>query len=250
MRLPRVEQLVALAQVHGSQPRVLRGARHRPVPAHRPPAARSRAEEHRLLRGDPLGHDRQPAPAERPCKRSHERRIAWRSSITRSRRHTTRAGSPASRSGARAGHIVYSNDHQAIGKKFEVEDDLAEAFGGKTHSAHLDTARPRSRRASGSSASCSRHTCRCASPPGAAAGRRVRDLRSVRPRGGGRPRMTCAVVYALVAGGLTLLFLLLYRIVARASQLAAPPGRGEPLPGPARPAHRATEPALPLRADG
>src|SRR4051794_19384110 len=32
------------------------------------------------------------------------------------------------------GQIVYSDDHEAIGKKFEVEDDLSEAFSGETHS--------------------------------------------------------------------------------------------------------------------
>src|SRR5437764_228527 len=31
------------------------------------------------------------------------------------------------------GEIVYSDDHSAIGKRFEVEDDLRGAFGGKTH---------------------------------------------------------------------------------------------------------------------
>src|SRR5439155_11539207 len=36
---------------------------------------------------------------------------------------------------SRSGQIVYSDDHAAIGKKFEVEDDLKEAFGGDTHSA-------------------------------------------------------------------------------------------------------------------
>src|SRR4051794_11534490 len=35
---------------------------------------------------------------------------------------------------SRDGHIVYSDDHDAIGKKFEVEDDLEEAFSGETHS--------------------------------------------------------------------------------------------------------------------
>src|SRR4051794_35894607 len=32
------------------------------------------------------------------------------------------------------GRIVYSDDHEAIGKKFEIEDDLMEAFSGETHS--------------------------------------------------------------------------------------------------------------------
>src|SRR4051794_9841435 len=36
---------------------------------------------------------------------------------------------------SRSGQIVYSDDHAAIGKKFEVEDDLREAFEGNTHSA-------------------------------------------------------------------------------------------------------------------
>src|SRR5436309_5695385 len=36
---------------------------------------------------------------------------------------------------SRTGQIVYSDDHAAIGKRFEVEDDLKEAFGGSTHSA-------------------------------------------------------------------------------------------------------------------
>src|SRR3954447_11731859 len=31
------------------------------------------------------------------------------------------------------GQIVYSDDHEAIGKKFEVEEDLEEAFSGQTH---------------------------------------------------------------------------------------------------------------------
>src|SRR3954471_3955951 len=35
----------------------------------------------------------------------------------------------------RSGEIVYSDEHSAIGRKFEVEDDLREAFGGDTHSA-------------------------------------------------------------------------------------------------------------------
>src|SRR5919206_3846457 len=36
---------------------------------------------------------------------------------------------------SRSGQIVYSDEHSAIGRRFEVEDDLREAFAGDTHSA-------------------------------------------------------------------------------------------------------------------
>ncbi len=115
-----------------------------------------------------------------------------------------------------AGQIVYSDDHAAIGKKFEIEDDLQEAFSGKTHSgiSNGTSAEQAGERALGSllEAYVPLRLSAGAKPVGAfeiyvpygpVAAATARDVRKV---------------YALVAGGLTLLFLLLYRIVARASR--------------------------------
>jgi diguanylate cyclase (GGDEF)-like protein len=116
---------------------------------------------------------------------------------------------------SRTGQILYSDDHAAIGKKFEVEGDLKEALNGETHSGveHGHAAEQEGERELGSllEAYVPLRFSTGAAPAGAfeiyvpyapveaAAARDVRHL------------------YALVAGGLTLLFLLLYRIVARAS---------------------------------
>src|SRR3954447_26632329 len=115
-----------------------------------------------------------------------------------------------------SGQIVYSDDHDAIGRTFEVEDDLHEAFSGETHSGISNGAEdeqegerelgtlleayvplrlgPDSKPAG---------AFEIYVPYGPVAAATTRDVRKV---------------YALVAGGLTLLFLLLYRIVARASR--------------------------------
>jgi diguanylate cyclase (GGDEF)-like protein len=118
---------------------------------------------------------------------------------------------------SRSGQIVYSDDHAAIGKKFEVEDDLNEAFGGDTHSALATgkAAEQQGERKLGTLIEAYvplRFGSPSATPAGAfeiympyapVAAAATRDVRKV---------------YALVAGGLTLLFLLLYRIVGRASR--------------------------------
>jgi diguanylate cyclase (GGDEF)-like protein len=118
---------------------------------------------------------------------------------------------------SRTGEIVYSDDHAAIGKKFEVEDDLKEAFAGNTHSAIANgkSAEQTGERKLGTLIEAYvplRFGSPFAKPAGAfeiympyapVAAAAARDVRKV---------------YALVAGGLTLLFLLLYRIVARASR--------------------------------
>ena len=117
---------------------------------------------------------------------------------------------------SKAGQIVYSDDHAAIGKKFEVEDDLAEAFSGKTHSGisngkakeqagerdlgPLLEAYVPLRFEAGAAPVGAFEIYVPYAPVAAAASRDVRN------------------VYALVAAGLTLLFALLYRIVARASR--------------------------------
>jgi diguanylate cyclase (GGDEF)-like protein len=116
-----------------------------------------------------------------------------------------------------SGQIVYSDDHSAIGRKFEVEDDLREAFGGDTHSAIATgkATEQQSERKLGTLLEAYvplRFGSPSAKPAGAfeiyvpyapVAAAAARDVRKV---------------YALVAGGLTLLFLLLYRIVGRASR--------------------------------
>src|SRR3954447_8639427 len=117
----------------------------------------------------------------------------------------------------RSGQIVYSDEHSAIGHKFEVEDDLKEAFAGDTHSA-IATGKAieqQSERKLGTLLEAYvplRFGSPSARPAGAfeiympyapVAAAAARDVRKV---------------YALVAGGLTLLFLLLYRIVGRASR--------------------------------
>src|SRR3954465_6255698 len=118
---------------------------------------------------------------------------------------------------SRSGQIVYSDDHAAIGKKFEVEDDLKEAFGGDTHSAIATgkSAEQQGERKLGTLIEAYvplRFGSPSATPAGAfeiympyapVAAAATRDVRKVD---------------ALVAGGLTLLFLLLYRIVGRASR--------------------------------
>lgn len=117
---------------------------------------------------------------------------------------------------SRTGEIVYSDDHEAIGKKFEIEEDLEEAFSGETHS---DISTGQSKEQAGErdlgpllEAYVPLRFKAGAKPAGAfeiyvpyapVAAAATRDVR---------------YVYALVAGGLTLLFLLLYRIVGRASR--------------------------------
>jgi diguanylate cyclase (GGDEF)-like protein len=117
---------------------------------------------------------------------------------------------------SRSGQIIYSDDHGAIGKKFEIEDDLKEAFAGDTHSAisHGHAAEQRGERKLGalleayvplrfgSSGGRPAGAFEIYMPYAPVAAAAARDVR---------------FVYALVAGGLTLLFLLLYRIVGRAS---------------------------------
>src|SRR4051794_37445001 len=117
---------------------------------------------------------------------------------------------------SRGGQIVYSDDHAAIGKRFEVEDDLREAFSGETHSdvSHGSDAEQQGERALGSlleayvplrltATSQPLGAFEIYVPYGPVQAATARDVRKV---------------YALVAAGLTLLFLLLYRIVARASR--------------------------------
>jgi diguanylate cyclase (GGDEF)-like protein len=116
----------------------------------------------------------------------------------------------------RSGRIVYSDDAVAIGRKFEIEDDLEEAFAGETHSdiATGASAEQESERNLG--------TLLEAYVP-------LRFQPGARPAGAFEIYVPYAPVaaaasrdvhrvYALVAGGLVLLFLLLYRIVARASR--------------------------------
>jgi diguanylate cyclase (GGDEF)-like protein len=118
---------------------------------------------------------------------------------------------------SRSGQIVYSDDHAAIGKKFEIEDDLKEAFAGDTHSAIATgmSAEQQGERKLGTLIEAY-VPLRFGSP-------------SAKPAGAFEIYMPYAPVAAaasrdarradaLVAGGLTLLFLLLYRIVGRASR--------------------------------
>jgi diguanylate cyclase (GGDEF)-like protein len=117
---------------------------------------------------------------------------------------------------SRAGQIVYSDDRDAIGKRFAVEEDLQEALGGETHSGitHGEAAEQAGERDLGPLLEAYvplRFTA--GEPPVGAfeiyvpyapvAAAATRDVR---------------YVYALVAAGLTLLFALLYRIVGRASR--------------------------------
>ena len=117
---------------------------------------------------------------------------------------------------SRSGQIVYSDDHAAIGKRFEVEDDLREAFSGETHSdvTHGGDAEQEGERGLG---------------PLLEAYVPLRLTPTSQPLGAFEIYVPYAPVeasaahdvhkvYALVAAGLTLLFLLLYRIVARASR--------------------------------
>jgi diguanylate cyclase (GGDEF)-like protein len=117
---------------------------------------------------------------------------------------------------SKTGHIVYSDDHAAIGKKFEVEADLREAFEGSTHS---DVSTGKAAEQAGernlgalleayvplrfSAGSEPVGAFEIYVPYGPVAAASARDVH---------------FVYALVAGGLTLLLLLLYRIVGRASR--------------------------------
>jgi diguanylate cyclase (GGDEF)-like protein len=118
---------------------------------------------------------------------------------------------------SRTGEIVYSDDHAAIGRKFEVEADLREAFGGSTHVAIATgkAAEQQGERKLGTLIEAY-VPLRFGSPTSKPAG----AFEIYMPYA---PVSTAAAsdvrkVYALVAGGLTLLFLLLYRIVARASR--------------------------------
>jgi diguanylate cyclase (GGDEF)-like protein len=117
---------------------------------------------------------------------------------------------------SRTGQILYSDDHAAIGKKFEVEGDLLEALNGETHSGveHGHAAEQEGERDLGSllEAYVPLRFSASAAPAGAfeiyvpyapVEAAAARDVR---------------YVYALVAAGLTLLFVLLYRIVGRASR--------------------------------
>jgi diguanylate cyclase (GGDEF)-like protein len=118
---------------------------------------------------------------------------------------------------SRSGQIVYSDDRGAIGRKFEIEDDLREAFGGSTHSA-IATGKSAEQQGErklgtlieayvplrfGSPSSKPAGAFEIYMPYAPVAAAAARDVRKVD---------------AFVAGGLTLLFLLLWRIVARASR--------------------------------
>ncbi|MEA2413085.1 MAG: hypothetical protein QOC77_3646 [Thermoleophilaceae bacterium] len=115
-----------------------------------------------------------------------------------------------------AGQIVYSDDHLAIGKKFEIEHDLGVALGGKTHSgiSHGKAKEQAGERSLGAllEAYVPLRFSVGAKPVGA--------FEIYVPYGPVEAATASDVrkVYALVAGGLTLLLLLLYRIVARASR--------------------------------
>src|SRR4051794_6913306 len=118
---------------------------------------------------------------------------------------------------SRSGEIVYSDDHAAIGRKFEVEDDLKEAFAGDTHSAiaHGHAAEQQGERKLGALLEAY-VPLRFGSSGGRPAGA-FEIYMPYAPVAAGAAR-DVRFVYALVAGGLTLLFLLLYRIVGRASR--------------------------------
>src|SRR3954451_3986482 len=118
---------------------------------------------------------------------------------------------------SRSGQIVYSDDHAAIGRKFEIEDDLREAFDGSTHSgiATGKAAEQQGERKLGKLIEAY-VPLRFGSP-------------SARPAGAFEIYMPYGPVAAagardgrkgdaLVAGGMALLLLLLYRIVGRASR--------------------------------
>jgi diguanylate cyclase (GGDEF)-like protein len=115
-----------------------------------------------------------------------------------------------------SGQIIYSDDHDAIGRTFEVEDDLREAFSGETHSGISNGSEDEQETERNLGTLLEAYVPLRFSAGGKPAGAfeiyvpyapvqsaTTRDVRKV---------------YALVAGGLTLLFLLLYRIVARASR--------------------------------
>ncbi len=114
-----------------------------------------------------------------------------------------------------SGQIIYSDDHAAIGHKFEVEDDLRGAFEGHTHSSvsHGGDAEQRTERGMGllleayvplrfSAGAKPAGAFEIYVPYGPVAAASARDVH---------------FVYALVAAGLALLFVLLYRIVSQAS---------------------------------
>lgn len=117
---------------------------------------------------------------------------------------------------SRAGTIVYSDKHAEIGKHFEVEKALSEAFGGKqfVDVAHGQQAEQRGERGIG---------------PLLEAYVPLRFGAHATPAGAFELYLPYApvqravahdvhLVYALVAGGMAVLFLLLFRIVARASR--------------------------------
>src|SRR4051812_34893588 len=117
---------------------------------------------------------------------------------------------------SRSGQIIYSDDHDAIGRKFEIEEDLEEALSGETHAgiSHGEAKEQEGERDLGQllEAYVPLRFKAGEAPVGAfeiyvpyapVAAAATRDVR---------------YVYALVAAGLTLLFALLYRIVGRASR--------------------------------
>jgi diguanylate cyclase (GGDEF)-like protein len=117
---------------------------------------------------------------------------------------------------SREGRILYSDDHAAVGKKFEIEADLGQAINGKTHAdvTHGQAAEQAGERKLGALLE--------AYVP-------LRFSAGARPAGAFEIYVPYAPVeaatasdvrkvYALVAAGLTLLFVLLYRIVGRASR--------------------------------
>src|SRR3954451_10213953 len=127
---------------------------------------------------------------------------------------------------SRTGQIVYSDDHAAIGKRFEVEDDLKEAFGGDTHSA-IATGKAAEQQGErklgtlieayvplrfGSASARPAGGLGVYTPDAPVAAAAARDVRKAD---------------ALVAGGLTLLFLLLYRILGRGARALRPPAGGD-----------------------
>ena len=144
----------------------------------------------------------------------------------------------------RDGRVVYADEAELVGQELEPSDGLRTALSGR-RSSHKEAAHEAEEETGGddrtSRATCSRSTCRSPSPatraPPAPSRSTFRTRRWRRPS-----RTTRAALYLVLLGGLLLLYLGLFRVVAGCLQAAAPPRRPQRAPGPARRAHRPPQP--------
>ena len=116
----------------------------------------------------------------------------------------------------REGRIVYSDEHSAIGRRFAIEDDLEAAFSGEVHAGVTSGAEAEQRGERGFGRLLEVYVPLSFTAGGRPAG--AFELYTPYTPVAAAVREDVRTVYGLLAGGLLLLWLVLFRIVARASR--------------------------------